>query len=317
MHDLIIIGGGAAGLAAAAYALDKQLAVRVIAEQLGGKSDWQRHASAAQPGPPNTGGDVVRVLRERVARCPGLTLDDSVTAVAQANGVFHVETQRHGREEARALIIATGVTPIALDVPGGKDMLGYGLGYSTATHAQELRGTVAAVIGATPRALCGVHELARIASMVYWIGPGLKELMSPLGMALQYRHNVKVFEGFRVVEVIGAQRVEALMIERAGEIQRLAVDGAFVDLGLKPNNALVGDLVKRDAAGFIQVTESGATTLPGVFAAGDVTTVFGEQLLVAVGQGARAAHSAYEYLLSHRMARDEPIARSQPAMETS
>ena len=309
MHDLIIIGGGAAGLAAAAYGLDKQLDVLMIAEHLGGKAGWQRHASDEQSAPPSAGEEVVRVLRARVAARPEITLDDSVTTVTQANGGFQVETQRHGPQEARAVIIATGVTPIALDVPGGKAVLGYGLGYSAATHAQDLRGTVAAAIGATPRALRGVHELARIASMVYWIGPGLKELMSPLGMGLQYRHNVKVFEGFRVVEVIGAERVEAIVVERAGETQRLAVDGAFVDLGLTPNTALVGDLVKRDDAGFIQITEGGATTLSGVYAAGDVTSAVGEQLLVAVGQGARAAMSAYEYLLSHSMARDEPIAR--------
>lgn len=304
MHDLIIVGGGAAGLAAAAYGLDKQLAVRVISEHLGGKAGWQRHASDVQPAPLSAGEDVVRLLRERVAQRADLTLHDTVTAIAQANGVFQVETQRNGREEAQAIIIATGVTPIALDVPGGKELLGYGLGYSAATHAQALRGTVAAAIGATPRALRGVHELARIASMVYWIDPGLKELMSPLGIGLQYRHNVKVFEGFRVVEVLGAQRVEAIVVERAGEVQRLAVDGAFVDLGLSPNNALVGDLVKRDEAGFIQIAESGATTLPGMYAAGDVTTAFGEQLLVAVGQGARAAMNVYDYLLSRTMARD-------------
>lgn len=196
------------------------------------------------------------------------------------------------------------MTPIALEVPGGKELLGYRLGYSTATHAQELRGTVAAAIGSTARAMRGVHELSRIASMVYWIGPSVKELMSPLGMGLQYRHNVKVLEGFRMVEVIGTKRVEAIVIEHAGEVQRLDVDGAFVDLGLTPNSLLVEDLVERDAEGFIQVAENGATALPGLYAAGDVTTTFGEQLLVAVGQGAHAAISAYDYVLSHTTARD-------------
>ncbi len=304
MHDLIIVGGGAAALAAAAYGLDKQLDVRLVAEHLGGKAGWQHHAPELQPAPQSAGEDVVHLLRERISQRSELVLNDVVTAITKANGVFQIETKRHGREEAQAIIIATGVTPIALDVPGGKELLGYGLGYSAATHAQELRGTVAAAIGSTTRAMRGVHELSRIATMVYWIGPSVKELMSPLGMGLQYRHNVKVFEGFRVVEVIGTKRVEVIMVERAGEVQRLEVDGAFVDLGLKPNSALVEDLVGRNAEGFIQIADSGATSLPGLYAAGDVTTAFGEQLLVAVGQGAHAAISAYDYVLSRTTARD-------------
>lgn len=302
MHDLLIFGGGGAGLAAAAYALDKQLDVQIIAERLGGKAGWQRHNSPLQPPPPSAG-EAVSKLRERLTQQPDMVLHDAVTSIKKVNGVFHAETRHHGREEALAVIVATGVTPISLDVSGGKDLLGYGLGYSAATYAQELRGMVAAAIGSTTWAMRGVHELSRVASIVYWIGPSLKELMSPLGMGLQYRRNVKVFEGYRVAEVLGGERVEAVIIERAGELKRLDVDGVFVNLGLKPNNQLVEGLVGLDAEGFIRVSERGATALPGLFAAGDVTTHFGEQLLVAVGQGARAAVSAYDYVLSQGVER--------------
>jgi thioredoxin reductase (NADPH) len=300
MRDVVILGGGAAGLAAASYALDKQLDVRVIASVMGGKSGWQHHNSPLQPIPPSTGEAVTDLLRLRLTQLPDVLLHDTVLSIAKANGVFQIETMHNGREEAVAVLIATGVTPVALDVPGSKGLLGYGLGYSAATHAQELRGTVAAVVGATKRAMRGVHELARIATMVYWIGPSLTELMSPLGMGLQYRPNVKVFENYRVIKVLGDQRVEAIVIQGPNELKQLAVDGAFVDLGLMPNSALVENLVILDNDGFIPVNEAGATTLPGLFAAGDVTTHFGEQLLVAVGQGTSAAISAYDYVLTHR-----------------
>jgi thioredoxin reductase len=295
MHDLLIIGGGAAGFAAAAYALDKQLDVAVIAEQLGGKANWQRQTGLQQ----TAGQAVTDLLRTRVSRQSDIVLHDTVTNITKANGIFFVETRYHGQREALAVLVATGVTPIPLDVPGGRTLLGYGLGYSVITHAHTLRNKTVAAIGATTRAMRGVNELSRLAQQVYWISPGLQSLVSPLGMGLAYRHNVQVFEDYQVVELLGAERVEALLIEREGDLQRLAVDGVFADLGLKPNSALVKDLIGLDAEGFIPVTEGGATALLGLFAAGDVTTHFSEQLLVAVGQGAGAAVSAYDYILAH------------------
>lgn len=101
MHDLIIVGGGAAALAAVAYALDKQLDLRLVAERLGGKSGWQRHASELQPAPQSAGEDVVHLLRERVAQRSELVLSDSVTAITKANGVFQIETKRHGVKKHR------------------------------------------------------------------------------------------------------------------------------------------------------------------------------------------------------------------------
>jgi NADH-dependent peroxiredoxin subunit F len=299
MRDLLIIGGGAAGFAAAAYALDKQLDMELIAEQSGGQATWHRRLVAQH----TAGQAVIDLLQTRVRQQSDLVFPDTVTAITKADGVFHVMTRHHGQVAALAVLVATGVTPRPLAVAGGHTLLGYGLGYSAATHAHTVRNKVVAAVGATTRAMRGVNELSRLAKHVYWIGPGLQALVSPLGMGLQYRHNVQVFEGYRVVEVLGAEHVEALLIEREGELRRLAVDGVFVDLGLQPNSTLVKDLVGLDAEGFIPVTDGGTTALLGLFAAGDVTTDFSEQLLVAVGQGACAAVSAYDYILSHRVER--------------
>ena len=89
-----------------------------------------------------------------------------------------------------------------------------------------------------------------------------------------------------------------LQLARGAISRNLAVDAIFADLGLRPDSALVRPLLQTDATGFIPVDERGATAQPGLFAAGDVTTAFAEQVLVAVGQGARAAQSAYEYVLA-------------------
>jgi thioredoxin reductase (NADPH) len=303
MRDVIIIGGGAAGLTAALYALDKRLDVLLISQAIGGKAGWHRRVVGEQAVGGDTGEAAVNLLLRRMNTWRGHTMRDTVTQVRKIDEGFEVETATHGIQKGRTAILATGVTPIALDVPGAKELLGYGLGYSTATHAHLTMGKTVAVIGATPHALRGLHELVRTAKQVYLIIESTEGLTTPLGIAVRYLPNVDVLEGYQVIEVQGAFQVEALVVTRAGQTRRLEVDAAFVDLGLRPNSACVAHLPLIDRAGFIEVDDGGATALPGLFAAGDATTAFGEQLLVAIGQGARAAVSAYDYLLARPAAR--------------
>src|SRR5438046_890856 len=153
MYDLIIIGGGPAAAAAAVYALGKQLHFLVIYADLGKAGRTQQ--LAGEPGIEFlAGADAVRIFERQVAET-NRTLCDNVTAVSQDSGVLRVATQNHGTKSTSALIVATGATPIALDLPNAKNLLGNGLGYSITTHAQLLTGKHVAVIGTTIRALRG------------------------------------------------------------------------------------------------------------------------------------------------------------------
>jgi thioredoxin reductase (NADPH) len=299
MRDVIIIGGGAAGLTATLHALDKRLDALLISQAIGGKAGWHRRVVGEHAVSSDTGEAAVNLLIRRMNTWLGHTMRDTVSQVRKVDGGFEVETATHGILKSRAAILATGVTPLTLEAPGARELLGYGLGYSTTTHAHLASDKTVAVIGGTPRALRGAHELARIAKQVYLVVESAESLTTPLGIAVHYYPNVEVFEGYRVVEVQGAFQVEALLVAREEQIQRLEVDAAFVDLGLRPNSACVAHLFLTDRNGFVQVDDDGATAVSGLFAAGDVTTAFGEQLLIAVGQGARAAVSAYDYLLAH------------------
>lgn len=196
------------------------------------------------------------------------------------------------------MIVATGATPTPLDVSGARELLGYGLGYSATTHAHLLEGKAAAVIGTTVRALRGAAELAQRASRVYLIAPDATGMTTPLAQALRKRPNVEALAGYQVQQIVGVTNVQELIVAREDEIRHLRVDAAFVDLGLMPNSMMVRPIVQTDLDGFIWVDDRNATTLPGLFAAGDVTTAFGEQVLIAIGEGARAALSAYDYLLA-------------------
>lgn len=299
MHDLIIIGGGAAALSAAVYALGKQLNVKVIYEDMGGKAGTQQHLRGQQGDEYVAGAAAARALEQQVANYPGHTLCDRVADIVKSDGVFHITTERNGVLDALAVIVATGAAPIHLDVPGARELLGQGLGYSATTHAHIIAGKQVAVIGTTVRALRGAAELARTAAKVYLLAPEPTGLDTPLFHALRQRPNIEVFEGYHVKSVVGPFNVEALVIERGEEHHRLRVSAAFIDLGLQPNSAIVRKIAQTDADGFIWVDELNATTVPGLFAAGDVTTAFGEQILIAIGDGARAALSAYDYILAN------------------
>lgn len=299
MYDLIIVGGGAAGLSAAMYALGKQLDFLAIYDNIGGKAGLRQSISGQAEDEYLAGTEAVLLFERHITSQAGRTLRDRVNEVTKAGGVFHVKTQHHGVQQSAALIVATGAAPTRLDVPGARELLGYGLGYSATTHAHLMEGKAVAVIGTTVRALRGAAELARTAARVYLIAPDATGMATPLAQALGKRPNVEMLPGYQVQQIVGVTNVEELVVAHEDAVRRLRVDAAFVDLGLVPNSAMVRPIVQTDLDGFIWVDDRNATTQPGLFAAGDVTTAFGEQVLIAIGDGARAAASAYDYILSY------------------
>lgn len=326
MHDLIIIGGGPAALSAAFYALDKQLDVVIVYEDLGGKVGWReslvgnglhqaqsaraRHflqelqAHSPQLSTYLPANDLVRLLIARIMR-DGHVLHDRALTVTPGPTCFSVETRAQGTLQASSVIIATGATPRLLNVPGAQRLIDQGMCYSIMTYASQSTHSHAtgnvAVIGSMPRAILGTAELAQHAEQVWLIVDDAAALATPLGQALRRQTNVEILVGYDVLEVIGQHSVDALALRYEQQTRWLTVQRIFVDLGLQPNSALVHDLVATDAEGFIIVDHANATSVPGLFAAGDVTVAPGEQVFVAIGDGARAAISAYEYCLARRL----------------
>lgn len=298
MHDLIIIGSGAAGLSAAIYALGKQLDALAIYEDVGGKAGTQQQIQDQAGEEYLAGAEAVQLFERRVTTHAHAIVRDRVISLAKSNGLFQVETQRHGVLTSKAVIIATGASPLKLDVPGAKQLLNHGIGYSITTHAQLVAGKRVAVIGTTKRALRGVIELAQSAAQIYLIAPDGTNMTTALARNARSNDNVQVLAGYAVKEITGSECVESIVVEHDGERSWLRVDAVFADLGLLPNSGIARRLAQIDPDGFILVDDKNATTQPGLFAAGDVTTAFGENILIAIGDGARAAASAYEYILS-------------------
>ncbi|GAB4198358.1 MAG: hypothetical protein OHK0022_17570 [Roseiflexaceae bacterium] len=299
MHDLIIVGGGAAALSAAVYAMSKPVNTLVIAQDLGGKAGTRQQLRGQSQEEYIAGSATYQGLRSELEPHGERIISDRVLKVTTAAGSFQVSTQHHGLLQSLALIVATGATPLTLDLPNAAELLGQGLGYSATTHTHLFNGRRVAVIGDTERALRGAAELGRSAAQVYLIVSGLEGRERALARMLQLSPTVEVLAGYRVTAVNGPYNVSSIVVERDQQHRWLQVDAAFADLGLRPNSELVRGIAQLTPAGFIIVDDRRATSQAGLFAAGDVTTAFGEQILVAIGDGARAAISAYDYILTH------------------
>ncbi len=324
MRDLVIIGGGAASQAAAMYALGKQIDFLLICDRFGGRVEPAAPADRdylvgsilvhyEYPDPEDAeqqliGSSAVRLFERQLARQPERVLHDRATAVRRDGQGFVIETQQGALISAGAVIVATGAAPRCLeDVPGAQ-LLGW-LGYQATSRASAFAGKAVAVIGDSEQALYSAAELSSEARQVYLVLPTADVAERPEVALLQRQPNVEVLPGYRVREIRGETVARQLLLEGPAGAMTIEVDGAFADVGFEPASSLVRSLVKTGPDGFIQVDRGFATSVPGLFAAGDVTRPEGEQVLAAIGDGARAARSAHFYLLTRPTARAVGLGR--------
>jgi len=297
MYDLIILGGGPAGLTATVYAIRKRLNVLLITRDLGGKTNYRLQLPFVEKHLVITGEEVVSRFANEVEYLEFARVLDKAVGVEKTKKGFAVSTKEGKSFEAKALIVATGALGQRLEVPGEKEYMMRGLCYSAVSYAPLFIERDTCVIGDTALALRATAELSRIARKVTLVAPTHGELDSPMGRRVLASPNVEVLEGFRVEAVKGDEYARRLVIHREDERRELVADSFFVELDLVPQSDLVANLVARDDKGRILVDARNRTSTQGIFAAGDVTDVISEQVLISVGEGAKAALAAYEYLL--------------------
>lgn len=305
MYDLIIIGGGPAGLTAAIYALRKRLDVLLLSKDLGGKTNWRLQLPDIEHHLVINGEEMVNRFVNEIHYLDFARVLDKVEKIEPIAGGYRVFT-RGGKEhehlpgayEAKALIVATGTQGKFLEVPGEREYLMRGLCFSAMSYASLFIDKTGIVVGDTKLALLAALELAQIAKHVTLVAPAHGELDTPMGKHLQALPNVLILEGYTARQVNGDDYARSLVVARNGDQRELKTDVIFVELGLRPNSEMVAGLVELEPDGRIKIDNNNRTTLPGVFAAGDVTNVYAEQVLIAVGEGAKAALAAYEYLLA-------------------
>jgi len=299
MYDLIIIGGGPAGLTAAIYAIRKRMNCLLISPDLGGKANLRMVIEGGTTYQVINGSDIVRRFRGELEYLEFARLLEKVTHLEKAGDHFALTTDSGRQFEAKSVILSMGADPVRLNVPGADSYFMRGVAYSTVSYAPLYMDKQVAVVGSNGMALRGAAELAQIASKVHLIAPDHGELDSNLGRRVLASKRVTLYEGWQPVSVAGDSEVRQLVISSPSAEQcTLDVDAVFVELGLVPRTGLVEGWVELDEQKRIVTSCGTETSVPGLFAAGDITHLPAEQVLIAIGEGAKAALNAYEYLLN-------------------
>ncbi len=298
MYDLIIIGGGPAGLTAAIYAIRKRLNTLLISKDLGGKTNYRLSLPWIEDYQVVRGLEIVNKFRNELEYLEFARHMDTVEKVERKGLSFLVHTKGGHTFPAKAVIVASGTRQVRLNVPGEKEYTMKGLCYSALSYAPLFIDKRAVVVGKDDLALRAAGELATVAEHVTLITEGNGALKTALGQKLVSAPNVTVLEKYEVLEVRGDEYARELVVKDArGVVQQIPADGTFIEVALTANSQMVAGLVNLDEKGRIIIDCANRTNIPGIFAAGDVTNSYAEQVLIAIGEGAKAALSAYDYLL--------------------
>ena len=296
--DQIVVGGGPAGAAAAIYSARKGLKVAVVAGRIGGQVRDTLGIENLISVPYTEGPRLASDLRSHLEGA-GVTVLDNRTVEALEDGEVKRLRLKGGEvAEAGQVVIATGAKWRELGVPGEKEHIGRGVAFCPHCDGPFYKGKRVAVVGGGNSGVEAGIDLAGICSHVTVLEFGdTLRADAVLQKKLRSLPNVTVVTQARTTEVVGdGSKVSALRYEdRASkEIRTVDLDGVFVQIGLSPNSAVVKDLVEVNKAGEIIVDARGRTSRPGIYAAGDVTTLPFKQIVIAMGDGAKVALAAFE-----------------------
>lgn len=301
IYDLIIIGSGPAGLAAAVYAQRARLDTMVIEKAMvSGGQVLTTYEVDNYPGLPGIGGyDLGLKLREHADKLGALFIEDEVRAIEDEGdgGVKRVVCERE-TYEARTLILATGAIHRKLGIPGESELAGAGVSYCATCDGAFFRNKVTAVVGGGDVAVEDAIFLSRMCSKVYLIHrrDALRAAKS-LQESLFALDNVEIIWDSVADSIEGADMVKSLKLTnvKTQEKQELEVQGVFIAVGISPESAPFEGAADMDH-GYIKAGEDGVTSAPGIFAAGDVRTKQLRQIITAAADGANAVTSVERYL---------------------
>jgi alkyl hydroperoxide reductase subunit F len=299
MYDLVIIGGGPAGMTAAVYAARKKLNALLISKDVGGQVNWTLGIENYMGYQIIEGPELIKKFEEQVKQFPiDMKIGEEVSSLSQISGGFEVKTAGGDIYQAKAAIIVTGKRPRPLDVPGEEKLRGRGVTYCATCDGPLFADMKVAIIGGGNSALEAVDDMVKIAGHVYLVSLTPLTGDQVLIDRVKGASNLTMFLEHEVMEITGENLVDGIRIRdlKTKQERELEVGGVFIEIGLMPNSDLVKGVVALNRIGEIEVNCYSATNVPGLFAAGDVTSVPEKQIVVAAGEGAKAALQAHRYL---------------------
>lgn len=299
-HDLIIVGGGPAGLTAAVYASLLRMRAFLITTDIGGQTLESSKIENYMGHEFITGVELIGKFQDQLLQHHYLAHRIvEVTSIEHAGEGFAVSTQEGARYEATSLLIATGMRRRHLGVPGEERFQRRGVFYQHVEEGALVAGSEVAVVGGGNSALQAASKLSLLCPRVHVISLGDWTADTAVKEEVAALPNVIPLKNYSVQEIYGDHRATGLRVKcrESSEDRELEVSGVFIEIGWAPNTALLSSLVSLNQRGEIQIRPDCSTSCPGIFAAGDVTDAFGKRVIIAAGEGAKAALSAYEYLL--------------------
>lgn len=308
MYDLIIVGGSAAGTAAAVYAARGQMNFIVVAKDLGGEVATSGEVGN-YPGFNETNGIELSQKFNDQMKFNKVPIDEGVTvsAITKEGNTFTILGKDFsGNEktyETRAVILATGVHPRHLGIPGEEDLYQKGVSYCTTCDGPLYRGRTTVTIGGGNAALESILFLSGVAQKVYAININSEFKGEAVYIdTLKTLPNVEVIASAETLRITGKGKVNGVEYKEkgSGATKTVEADGVFVHIGVIPNSDFVRNLGVLTAAGFVEVDTLMQTKVPGFFAAGDVTSVPYQQIAIATGHGVTALLTAQNYLNKQR-----------------
>lgn len=299
MYDCIIIGAGPAGMTAAIYTARRKLKTLVLAKAVGGQMIWSADVENYTGFSMISGADLTLRFQEHMAALKDdleVKLDVEIVKLDKNITSFVLEDKQGNVYYAKSVIVASGKNPRHLGVPGEEKLYGKGVAVCATCDGPLYKNKDVVVVGGGNSAMDAVCSLAKTARNVYVInysddytGEGIvKEKIMSCG-------NIKTFHSSKITEILGDTHVTGIKFQKLGEPeQELSLNGVFIEIGYEPSIAFA-DILEKNEKNEIKVDKDLQTSVPGIFAAGDINDAWGEQIIIAAGEGAKAAMAVSNY----------------------
>lgn len=296
-YDVIIVGGGPAGLTAAIYSARRAMKTLIVSMDIGGQMAMT-NSIENYPGYDEIDGPLLGQKMLAQAEKSGSTLVMAeVAKIEKQADSFLLETVDGQQFLSRAVIMAFGLTPRNLNVPGEKEFTGRGVAYCATCDGPLYKGKTVAVIGGGNSAMDAAEYLSKIVEKVYILVRQDKFRGEEVLMErVKSEPKIEILFESAVQEIKGDKKIETLVYDQKGESKEIKIDGVFVEIGHVAKTDWVKDLLNLTEMREINVNMDCETNTPGVFAAGDITQTAYKQVVISAGEGAKAALQAYKYL---------------------
>jgi len=297
-YDLIIVGGGPAGLTAAIYASRRELKTLVIAKAVGGQAVMAERVENFPGQEPISGWDLMQKLEKQARGFGAEFISDEISVLSKSVDGFGLKG-RLETYQSSAVILAFGLTPRDLGVPGEEKLTGHGVAYCATCDGPLYKGKTVAVVGGGNSALDAVLYLSKIAKQVYLVNRTSEFAGAEAALFEQAKakENVECFCSHTVKEIKGEDKVTSVvLVDDKNMENEVAVDGIFIEIGYIPKSDWIKGAVDVNERGEIKTDKSCQTSAEGIFAAGDCSDVGYKQMTISCGEGAKAALSAYKFV---------------------